>query len=206
MTPCFRIGPFSAMALFTVLLTLLIPATLGGQVSRTPNDVAALQQWTLSVEAYMVVREQAEHAVPLLRTSATSKEILTASAALASEIRARRSGAQAGELFTFDVRRTFRKQIARVITQHQILVADLLADIQTEVLANSAPVVNERFPWQLCAELPPRLLAALPVLPDELQYRLLGRDLVLFDLDASLVVDIFPEAIPRPAASAGGGE
>lgn len=199
MTPCFRIGSLSAMALFAVL----IPATSAGQVSRTSADLAALQQWTLGVEAYMVLRDQAAQAVPPLRASPSPKEILAASAALASEIRARRSGAQAGELFTFEVRRTFRKQIARAITQHQILVADLLAELQGEVFANSAPVVNERFPWQLCAALPPRLLAALPVLPAELQYRSLGRDLVLFDLDASLVVDILPEAIPRLAAPAG---
>ena len=194
-----RIRSLSTMALFTVLL----PAASAAQVSQTPADLAALQQWTLGVEGYMALREQAAQAVPPLRASPTPKEILTVSAALASEIRARRPGAQAGELFTFEVRRTFRKQIARAITQHQILVGDLLAAIQGEAFTNSAPVVNERFPWQLCAELPLRLLAALPVLPDELQYRLLGRDLLLFDLDASLVVDILPEAIPRPATPAG---
>ena len=159
MTTCVGIRFISAVA----LLALLMPATLVSQISRTPQDLAALQQWTLNVEAYMALREQAAQAVPPLRASAGRRETLAASAALASEIRARRSPAQPGELFTFEVRRTFRKLIARVITDYQIIAADLLAEIHQEMLANSAPVVNERFPWPLCTEVPPRLLAALPV-------------------------------------------
>jgi hypothetical protein len=195
MTTCIGIRLVSALA----LLTLLMSGTPAAQVPRTPQDEAALQQWTLNVEAYMALRDQAARAVPPLRVSPNPKEILGASAALAQEIRSRRSGVQAGELFTFEVRRTFRKLIARVITNHQIVAADLLAAIQGDVFAGSGPVVNERFPWQICTAVPHRLLAALPALPEELQYRFFGRDLLLFDLDASLVIDVLPEAIPRPA-------
>jgi hypothetical protein len=194
MTPFIGIQFVSAIA----LLTVLMPGISAAQVSRTPSDLAALQEWTLGVEAYVALREQAIRAIPPLRASPSFKEILGRSAALAREIRSRRSGAQPGELFTFDVRRTFRKQIGRVITDYQIVTADLLAEIHQEMLSNSAPVVNERFPWRLCTEVPPRLLAALPVLPEELQYRFFGRDLLLVDVDASLVIDILPEAIPRP--------
>jgi hypothetical protein len=44
--------------------------------------------------------------------------------------------------------------------------------------------------------MPPRLLAKLPVLPSGLQYRFVDRDLVLWDSQADLVVDIIPDAIP----------
>jgi hypothetical protein len=47
--------------------------------------------------------------------------------------------------------------------------------------------------------MPGCLLEVLPALPQGLQYRLVGRDLILLDLDANLVVDILPEALPRPA-------
>jgi hypothetical protein len=43
--------------------------------------------------------------------------------------------------------------------------------------------------------MPPCLLAELPPLPEELAYRFLGRDLVLVDLHAALVVDFIPRAI-----------
>jgi len=35
----------------------------------------------------------------------------------------------------------------------------------------------------------------LPALPPELQYRMVGRDLVLVDVHASLIVDILPQAL-----------
>jgi hypothetical protein len=45
---------------------------------------------------------------------------------------------------------------------------------------------------------PPRwraLVWALPSLPEELEYRFAGRDLVLLDSEAQLVVDILRDAI-----------
>jgi len=42
----------------------------------------------------------------------------------------------------------------------------------------------------------PCIIEALPPLPDELQYRTLGRDLVLVDVHANLVLDILREALP----------
>jgi hypothetical protein len=41
----------------------------------------------------------------------------------------------------------------------------------------------------------PCVLNALPALPDELQYRLIGHDLALVDLHADLVVDILRDAV-----------
>jgi len=42
----------------------------------------------------------------------------------------------------------------------------------------------------------PALLAALPALPEELEYRFVGWDLVLVDTHADLVVDILKDALP----------
>ena len=39
------------------------------------------------------------------------------------------------------------------------------------------------------------IIEALPALPDELQYRLVGGHLVLIDIHAGLVVDILPHAL-----------
>jgi hypothetical protein len=41
---------------------------------------------------------------------------------------------------------------------------------------------------------PPQLLQVLPPLPPELQYRIIGRSLVLWDHHANLVVDYLPGA------------
>jgi hypothetical protein len=44
------------------------------------------------------------------------------------------------------------------------------------------------------------LLDVLPALPEGLQFRFVARDLVLVDIDADLVVDVLPDALP-PTAS-----
>ena len=43
---------------------------------------------------------------------------------------------------------------------------------------------------------PPGLLRKLPVLPPELDYRFVGRDLILRDVDANIIVDYVLEAAP----------
>jgi hypothetical protein len=195
MTTSIRPTFFAAVALAAASL-MAAPAA---QVTLTPGDSAALQEWTVGIEGYLALREQALRATPP-RLSSDPAAILTASFALGAEIRARRAGARAGDLFTADVRNTFRKQIARALTDHQIAVADLVAGLEAEILPGSpGPAVNKRFPWQLGAAMPPCVLAALPPLPKELQFRLVGRDLILIDLDAMLVIDILPDALPRPA-------
>lgn len=172
------------------------------QGTRTDRDVGALQQWTVNLEGYLVLRDQAMRDVHRPSASSTPREFLEAQWKLAAAIRARRPDARVGDLFSFDVRRTFRKTIARALTDHQIAVDDLIAAITSEIVAGAPAVkVNQPFPWQLGAAMPPCVLAALPSLPQELQYRLVGHDLILIDLDANLVIDILPEAIPRPAGS-----
>jgi hypothetical protein len=50
--------------------------------------------------------------------------------------------------------------------------------------------------------MPPLLLAELPPLPEEVEYRFVGSDLILRDVQASLIVDFAPRCLRRPAAAA----
>jgi hypothetical protein len=43
---------------------------------------------------------------------------------------------------------------------------------------------------------PPLILVNLPRLPDGLEYRFMGRDLILRDRDANIIVDFLPGAVP----------
>ncbi len=194
--------PIGAGVLGVVAISAaLMSGPVRAQVLQTERDAAALQQWTLGVEAYLVLREQALQTLAQ-RPPSDATELLERSRALTSAIRARRVDAQPGALFTMDVRRTFRKLIARSLTDHQIAVNDLLVRVHAETLPGEFHLaINQLFPWQLGAAMPPCVLAALPALPDPLQYRLVGRDLILIDVDAKLVIDILPEALPQPATA-----
>jgi hypothetical protein len=46
----------------------------------------------------------------------------------------------------------------------------------------------------------PCIVAALPALPPELQYRIVGDSLALIDVHAGLILDVLPDAL-RGAAS-----
>ena len=44
-------------------------------------------------------------------------------------------------------------------------------------------------------ELPPRLLQYLPELPPGIEYRLVQADLVLWDVDPEVIIDVLPDAL-----------
>ena len=91
------------------------------------------------------------------------------------------AGARQGDLFTPVVLVALRARIDRALRAH----AHTAADVHAAELAKGFDLA-----------LPPCILAALPPLPSELEYRIVGRDLILFDPHASLVVDSLPRAVP----------
>ena len=52
--------------------------------------------------------------------------------------------------------------------------------------------VNGSLPRTGAKPVLPCILEALPRLPEELEYRIIGTDLVLIDVHAGLIVDILP--------------
>jgi hypothetical protein len=58
--------------------------------------------------------------------------------------------------------------------------------------------VNQAYPPKVpLATVPPKLLAQLPMLPEELEYRLVDRRLLLRDRDANLVIDVLVGTEPK---------
>jgi hypothetical protein len=57
--------------------------------------------------------------------------------------------------------------------------------------------VNAAYPDSApLSTVPPTLLLRLPKLPKEVEFRFVGRDLVLYDAYADLIVDFVPNAMP----------
>ena len=75
----------------------------------------------------------------------------------------------------------------------------VLADIDDDDdKAGPLPKVHLRLPVSAqMATMPSALLKVLPQLPKALEYRILGRYLILRDVDASMVIDYIPAAVPR---------
>ena len=68
---------------------------------------------------------------------------------------------------------------------------------QQEELPNFEPRVNQLYPTTYpLATFPPALLPLLPPLPEEVEYRIVRDNLVLRDIEANVILDFIPRAVP----------
>jgi hypothetical protein len=124
--------------------------------------------------------------------------------ALARAIRDARPTARRGNIFIPIVAAYFRGEIAIVVRDTGVDVGALLDEMEEEgrfedALAEQPLLeVNGTFPWEAGNIMWPSMLWRLPALPEELEYRFVGRDLVLLDVRANLVVDVLDDALPGP--------
>jgi hypothetical protein len=59
------------------------------------------------------------------------------------------------------------------------------------------PEVNQIYPTTYpLATFPPALLPLLPPLPDDVEYRVVQHYLVLRDVEANVIIDFMPNAVP----------
>jgi len=101
-----------------------------------------------------------------------------------------------GDMFSPDVADVFRDRIVRAIRQFEVNVWDLVSDMNEEESVAPPAVVGEPLPWGAGDGVVRWLNAVLPQLPEGLEYRLVGRDLLLFDTQAKVVVDVLRVAAP----------
>jgi hypothetical protein len=161
----------------------------------------ALADFATRVQAYTDLRGLVLVTVPGLQVSADVAAIRHASDAQAAAIRNARAGARQGDIYSPAIASAFRAILAADCDEDY---RALLAEINEELDA-PLPRAAVHGRWLAGAPvptMPPDLLAALPRLPESLQYRFINRDLVLVDLDANLIVDLVPEAIPSLTAVA----
>ena len=180
----------------------LLPFPLAGSVRQAPVADDAAQRFQRAIDAYVELHRRAERSLPPLHPTADWEEISRAVDARAAAIRAARPTAAAGDLFDRRVAELIRGRIRTVLKQRGDDAGQLAAEADEEVPANVVrPVVNGRFPWARGAMMPPDILQVLPPLPEELQYRIVGQDLILIDMHADLVVDILSEAVNDRASN-----
>jgi hypothetical protein len=146
------------------------------------------------VQAYVKIHKEADGKVPSLKRTDDPVEIATREKGLADMIMTLRAGAQPGEIFAKEYQPYFIKMIQDDFKERP--AADRRALVQ-ELPKNLKVDVNTVYPTTLpLATFPPKLLRKLPDLPPELEYRIVGRSLILRDVKANLVVDILRDVVP----------
>lgn len=157
------------------------------------NDAKVVAEFQQRAKQYLDWREKTAGKTP--SPSDLPDKIVAARREVAGKIRAGRRGAKQGEIFTPDVSDYFRRQIADTLNGPHG------KEIRSS-LRHAEPVkmdlqINQSYPENLPFQsTPPTLLLNLPELPKGLEYRILGRELVLRDSDANIIVDYVPNALP----------
>ena len=116
---------------------------------------------------------------------------------LARAIKAKRPNARQGDVFESAVATALRGVIADAL--RGVDVEFLLRGLyeECEMPAGYRPQVNAGYPHWATHEMPFVLLTRLPALPTGINYRLIDHDLLLWDVDANLIIDVLPDALPR---------
>ena len=177
-------------------------ASVGYAQAPTTNDrpdtpVFRVQAWGFisadfseRVSNYVELRSTLEKGLPELTVTDDPSEIRRAQRALANRIRVARAGARQGDIFTSTISAEFRN-VLLVETNPSTMAA-----IMDENPGDLSRRINRVYPTgQPLATMPAGILAVLPRLPDDLQYRFLGRALILIDTRANLILDRMPCAI-----------
>jgi hypothetical protein len=128
--------------------------------------------------------------------TADPERLFASKNALSMGIRAARADARQGEIFSPPLAEYFRTVVARALKEGGI--RNMRALVEEENMVHIPARVSADYPaGRSIAMMPTCLLAALPTLPRELQYGFIGRDLILWDVHAGLIVDFVPNAIPE---------
>ena len=157
---------------------------------------AVFEEFARRLDAYVGIRKPLADSVGELDTTKSQGEIATRATNLASAIAAARPQAKQGDIFTPEVATVIATLISQEHGRRSEPVQETREDQQDE-LPDFVPTVNQLYPTTYpLATFPPTLLPLLPALPEQLEYRIVQHYLILRDVEANLIVDFMPNAVP----------
>jgi hypothetical protein len=184
------------------LVTLICAAVLVAAPA-TSSQHDPMAEFNKQISSYLDIHKKAVANVSPPKVSDNPEEILEAQAALAAEIRKERPQAKEGDIFVPHVRQAFINLIhARLAGKEGEAARNtVLGEGNPKSPESKAPVelmINASYPTTApVSTVPPSLLSTLPTLPEELEFRFVGRHLILKDVKANLIVDILKNAVPE---------
>jgi hypothetical protein len=187
-----------------VLVLLAIVSVRAETVVNAPQDpprvnayAAAVKAFRDRCDAYLALQDKADKGVPPLKETSDPTKLTAREQALGEAVRQARPDAKPGDVFGTDL----MPHIKRIIRDdwHRRSPADRKGLVQ-EVPKGTLADVNATYPPVLpLATFPPKLLAELPPLPESLEYRFVGRHLIIRDVKANIIVDVLANALPQGA-------
>lgn len=156
-----------------------------------------LREFQARLGEYVLLHRTLEAGTPPRVITRDPAEIRAASDALAAAIVAARPDARQGDIFTPAAARVFRERILLALAGLDL--TEYLDELYEggDFRSLQAVIHGRDRECRIPSGLPPALLWALPELPEEIEYRIVGRDLALWDEHAAMIVDFIPNAFPE---------
>jgi hypothetical protein len=155
-----------------------------------------LQDFSKRADDYVKLRKRMQGDLPAPQSGSSGAQIKQYQTTLAQKIHDARPQARQGDFFSSPISQIFRKLIAAPLQgangrkiRASLRHAEPVRGIKLEI--------NREYPEAAALQsTPPTLLIDLPKLPHDLEYRIVGRELVLLDSSSNLVLDSLPDALP----------
>lgn len=185
-------------ATMCVVALAALPASAVGRL-QTPTPAvnptgAAVHAFQQKVAEYVKLHNEAETKVPNLAETSDPAKIAAREVALGRTIRQMRAGARPGDIFIAEFQPYLRTLVRRDFAERPRGDRQALAEEQPKTMALE---VNMTYPTSIpLATFPGKLLRSLPDLPPELEYRIVGRHVILRDVKANIIVDFVRDALP----------
>jgi hypothetical protein len=157
-------------------------------------DALVLVDFQKRIDAYVELHKDVEKGSAKLKETNDPAKIRDAQATLAERIRTARKDARPGDIFTPPIRAMFRRLMYPELKGAE--GRETKSEMKEDAPKGVPLKVNATYPEaKPLPTVPPNILANLPQLPEDLEYRIVNKDLILRDVDANLIIDFVPNAI-----------
>jgi len=179
----------------THLLAALVLTLATSQATPVNSQAASQKEFQDRLNAYIALRASLAKKLEPLSPTASAADLQARQQALAAALRTARANAKAGDMIPVPVQEQIRRVVEADMKRRSPATKQAALE---EVPEGPLPGINKTYPEKAALPtVPPLLLASLPRLPDNLQYRFFGRHVVLLDGDTEIVVDYVRNALPR---------
>jgi len=161
-----------------------------------PSEDQAIAAFEARVKEYVALHEKLEATLPKVSKRRTPEQVDKNQRALGDLIKAARHDARPGEFFTPGMQALVRRILVEVLAGPD--GKTVRASIMDENPGVPNLVLNERYPSSIpLSTMPPQVLAPLPKLHGELEYRFIGSRLILLDTEADIILDFTEAVLPQ---------
>jgi hypothetical protein len=182
-----------------VIGIVALVAAYGSAQHRDPNaSILAMPDFDNRIKAYAALRDKLEKGDAALDETSKPEQIVAAQQALAAKIKAARSTAKRGDIFTPGIQAQFKRLLNPEMKGTGGQNTRGIIKDEGPGRGGFPLAVNLAYPReQPFGTVPANILSALPPLPEHIEYRFVDRHLILRDTRANLIIDFLPNAIPR---------